>query len=250
MSQGIYDTITYDQVLAFTKRTLLISGTTEHDALLETLLNEAVGQINNLRMVIPRSCVKDITNGNLIKLPNGFNKLIGLRFIKETSSQSEQEGNNAQMIKGHDYLFEDLVYLNYKWMLDCQVDTTSIHNNLDYKGFFDIKDGYIVFQSAVADVYSQAQIAFSGTNVDEDGKFIIYSDYERAIRNYAAAEFAELFPDKYTPSFVGTRRATWTAQKKFLKGKDQERHWENNKFQIQKIIHSFFIDEYVAPGMP
>lgn len=239
MGQSLFDTITYDQVIGYTKQELGITNTTDHDALLEIKINEAVRHIDNLRQTKLLNCILDITD-NRIALPKGFQQLLGLRFCELASTE-----DNA--VPSTTYMFRDLWYFDYKYLNMCDINPSDLKkwNAEDYINTFKIVENkYIVFNFNAAENYSKAQIAFKGVNTDTNGKFVIYADYERAVVNYAAYQFALRFPELYSSAFLSDKRETWKAQKAWLKGRDQERAWSDNKAEMQKVIHTMFIDLY------
>lgn len=244
MAHGFYDTVTYDSVIEKAKRRLKIAGTTDHDVELEDYINEAVGSIYTSSRVVPMSCVKDVES-NKVKLPKGFVKLLGVRFVEtlETSSEDEQEESEVDLNPFHNLQYQNTVYLNYKWLRDCNVDDSFYAGScVDYANVFKEIDGYLVWQTNIEDTFTKVQILYSGVNKDETGRHVIYERFERAVRSYACGMFASSYPITYSSQFVSLEMETWKAQKRFIKGNEGEKNWDDNKYEIQRIMHSMFID--------
>lgn len=247
MAQGYYDTITYNQVIFFTKSYLGISNSTEYDNLIELFIDEAISSLNNLAQNIPRSCVKEI-EGNYVKLPHGFNELLGVRFCELKQTTEEVVNPNPTMFETENILFQPLVYWNYKWLRDCQISDSELSKstngcaNGNIQGSMQIIDGNLVFNSNISNDYSHVQIIFNGMNEDEQGRMVIYKRYQRAARSYVVGMMAKRFPELW--GSLASDMEVYKAQKRFIKGDDQEKHWHRNKFEVQKILHSLFVDSY------
>lgn len=235
MAYGHYDTITYDDVLASAKRRLKITNTTDHDTELEDYIQEAVGGMYNKASLIPASCVKEI-DSNRIKLPRGFVHLIGARFIESVDSVDQEE---TVVSKAINY---SATYVNYKWMLDCNVPSNLYSGCENSDNYFKEVDGYLVWQYNVESSFNRVQIMFVSASKDEYGRPLLYERYIRAVRSYACGMFAQTYPDKYSSLFVQNEMATWRAQKNFIIGHENEKDWQDNKAEMQRILHTMFID--------
>lgn len=251
MGQGHYDTITYEQVISFVKRNLRIAGTSEHDANIELFINEAVRHLNNLGQLVPKSCVLELS-GNTVKIPSGCNAVFGVRFCRvkgETVHVGDDDDDEQNVfLSNKDYQYQPLIYWNYKWFNDCNLDQNDVAGIINVPGYnmegtYKIVDGYIVFNTSISDDYTHIQIMYESMNEDENGRMTIYARYERAVRNYAVSEMADMYPEMWGHRSAKAHKV-WKAQKQWIRGDDQEKHWHKNKFEIQQMLKTMFLDSY------
>lgn len=211
-----YENISIEEVIARTKVQLNLTHGSDYDDALSIFIYEGLSSLGVLSQLSKKQCSLSITNG-MAQLPHGFVKLIAVRadIINDTNDPT---ANNTQC---QYILYADQMFLN-----NCGCNETAQS--------FQINNGFIHFNSSAQ--FANAQIAYFGLNVDEDGRHLIYSKYERALMNYACWMFALNHFDKYHQYIISTYESIWVAQKAKIKADDVRDNFELNKRDIQTIL--------------
>lgn len=165
---GKYQTISYEAVIASAKSMLNLEGTSDYDLFLESMIDEALRQINDLTMFEKQTCILDINDG-IAQLPCNFMKLYGARF--------SVNGNCSP-----------IPYIERSFITSCGCDAYPIWGN---GGGIEITGGNIVFHNAEALQSQQVSIAYLGRRTDEQGRPLMLVAHERAARAYACARFCQ-----------------------------------------------------------
>ncbi len=240
MGQGNYDVISLSAIVASAKIRLKIE-TTDGDNFLELMANEAIRHLDALSIFTKQICKIQITD-NRSELPCGFNKLIGLRVSSPTLN-----GDTCH----------SLIYANLPFLTECGCDAD---NQWFVSGFgaFEIADGQIWYHSIASSyqyidssgvtqtVYTtptEATIAFTGLNVNEQGEMICYARYERAIAAYLCYRYAEQNFNEYPAAIREGFKEEWKAQKKWIKSTDFQDNFRMERPQIAAVVNSLISDK-------
>lgn len=228
---------TFDDLMYECKSALRLGGTIDHDADMEIYINEAVRHIDSLDIFEDQSCVIDIED-NKVRLPDGFAHFIGLRFVELTEAARSLNEDAVPPAAPLPQLFYDMVYLDFKWMMDCGIPDNSLRDTRmrAYETVLKIRGRYIIFNNNISGTYSKAQLVYAGLAKDDMGRNVIHDDFKRAIKAYVCYRFAQVYEDRYSAAFRTEHNAEWTSQKKWLKGKSQEESANRNKWNINRIM--------------
>ena len=223
---GRFSTITVDEVLASAKMQLRLTNTTEFDDFLEILINEALRSLNCLSLLEKRQCDLDIIDLKS-ELPVGFQRLLGLRFLKTNS------------VSGDDICF-NLLYVDKKFLNDCKCNTSG-RNLVNFTETFQIQQGFIFYNSDIG--ATEVTLAFLGFNVDEFGRIEIFERYERALRAYACYKFTLSYPEDFKESTTQRYQNEWRAQKQWIRGDDMQNDFMKNRWEITKLFNTMLLSD-------
>jgi hypothetical protein len=229
---GRYSTISIDQVISRAKMQLKLNDGSEED-FLEVLGNEALNNLDCLSLMKKQQktlCISDCK----AKLPCGYYKMLGLRFICSDIVDPE---NNTIRNNWNNFLYIDKNFLRD---CGCEVNENSTLPYRDYQQTFQIVDGWIYFNSYID--AEEVEIAYMGMNVDETGRLLIYEDYERAIVNYICWQFALTNIQLFNQYQIEKYERTWKAQKAKVKADDSRNDFQNTKYQIRKIFNAVLVN--------
>ena len=199
MSAGVYDIVTIDKVIAGAKMALDLENVTDYDDKLEYYCNEAAGNIDSGRLYIKKPCWIDICDGKA-KLPKGFVEIIGIKPVGHeyhgysfdfnlddiNDIDFDQVPRNNTIVRdphGHN---REFLYMERKYMGDCDGAHEFSRETVE------INDGYLWFTHPHA--YKKLLLLYMGTNCDEYGIYIIYSDWAEAMREYAVYKMLQTRP--------------------------------------------------------
>lgn len=223
MNVGTYSYIPLSEAVEAAKEDLRIQGTTEHDAYLFRLADEALRHVGALKNYVKKVCTKDIEDGT-VELPCGFMRLIGMRL-------SDSNGNCFNQ-----------PYIDNDFLTSCGCNEFGSSSGLIYNQY-EIQDGQIVFHDPTGLSATTATLAYLGRNVDPDGVMYMSDREERGVAAYLCYRFALAYPEGYTPLFVRENKGTWIMQKKYLRGMSQKERFEENKRQIASIFKAWIISD-------
>jgi len=130
------------------------------------------------------SCKIALEDGKVGKLPKGFIQLLALR-VPCSARTTDESG----LYRNYDYFY----YVDRPFLESC--GATVPENALDYRQFFTIRNGYIYFNQ---DAGEEIEMAFTCSNVDDEGFMLIYRRFQSALQYYAAWQFAVINSDSYT----------------------------------------------------
>lgn len=224
IQEGYYNTITTNQIISSIKMQMKIE-TSDEDINLERIVNEGVRHLDSLSIFVKSFCCLTVTNSRA-KLPHGYHSLIGLRF-----KQADSYDAYGNLIPGFGYI--GITYVDKAFL-----STASLANN-DVQSFtnYQINGGCIHFNNEVADD-STIQLAYWGLNVDEDGLFVVYEDYERALVAYGCWKYCLQNHNSYPMNITQTYMNEWKAQKKWIKSNDVRDHFRNNKRDMAATMNA------------
>jgi hypothetical protein len=217
-------TISVDEVIARTKMQLKLSDTSNDD-FIEVLINEGLKHLDTLSITRKFQKCLCIENGKA-KLPCNFVKLLGIRY--KTTNYDGKPINVSP------------VYIDKNFLRSCNVpdSTLEVYDSLDDS--FQINGGYIYFSSLTE--VQEAEIAYLGSNVDENDRMVFYEDYERALKAYACYQFTLAFIENYNQYVVEMYKREWVAQKNWVRGKDAVDEFNKTKFQMGKIFNALLVN--------
>lgn len=230
--------VSIDQVLNRTKIRLRLLDTTIHDATLEKLINEAATHhLDTLNSYIISCCEIEIDDCNKAKLPESAVDLICFSFP------------NAQGCTGN--CLSCMNDRNPNYQCSCPVWYVADRNILTQfcdmgcsaglaMNFFDVQNGYIVFNSSVNQ--PTVKVWFRGYNVDQDGIAVIDEKQERALSAYASWQFAIAYYKNYFPEQRREWKMEWIAQKAWLKGDANQRDAKLHKVTLSSIARAILIN--------
>lgn len=232
---GKFTEITIDEVLARTKLQLRIVNTTEHDDYLQLMILEGCRHLSTLSLFIKKQCEIPIVDRKS-KLPSDFYRLLGVR----ATALPLTNGNNPFLSAAGNCVTQ--IYVDNKFLNDCGC---SINGNItvDFNNGFQINGGYIYWNSGIGT--TSANLAYLAMNTDENGRLLIYEDYERAISNYACYQFTLSYTDLYPVTLSDRYNRTWTAQKAWIKGNDAANDFQSNKNLMMSYMTSLIVSPVV-----
>lgn len=215
-----YDTITVDEVIARAKMQLRISNTTEHDLFLEVLAEESLRRLSPLDMYIKRMCKLEVVDRKA-KLPKGFYKLIGLRYVDPT-------------VTGDACNFA--LYVDSGFLSDCECDTSIATSSFvrDQNQGFQIVGNYIHFNQDIG--ITEATLAFIGMNYNDSDRLIVYERYEVAMAFYLCYMFALSFPFEYNQNTIDRFNRQWVAQRAKVRGEAAASQFQFDKREVQNAF--------------
>ena len=82
-----------------------------------------------------------------------------------------------------------------------------------------------------------------GLNVDSDGSMIGYDDYERGVVAYIVWLYMLQNFEQYNQYVIETWEGVWKAQKRWIKGSEQQRHFNNTKRQIASTMNAWIVSK-------
>ena len=238
--QPRYQDIGINEVVARAKIQLKLQNTSDYDNFLEMAIFEAMGSLGVLSMLVKDECPLDFTD-RVAKLPDNFIKLIAIRVDIKTDPNSN-DPITTQIAQCGILLYADVPFMNR-----CGCNDGGFFNfnlfNFPYQSF-QINKGYVHLNGPSGTI-ANAKIAYYGTNVDEDGKAIIYSRYERALFNYACYMFTLAHSENYNQYIIEKYESIWKAQRSMLRAQDVRFSFETEAREIQNILSAFVVSRAV-----
>lgn len=229
MSTGRYTEIGIDQVIARIKMQLRLVNTTEWDDYFEVVIEEGLRSLRPLSMYKKQQCKLEIVDRKG-KLPAGFYQLLGIRYDLPVVG-GEESANCVTAL-----------YVDKKFLSDCGCDTAT-GTIYDYNMGFQIVGQYVHWNTDISD--TTMTLAYYGFNLDENGRIVIYEDYERALMSYACYQYTMSWPDKYPVSLRAEYNAQWVNQRAMLRGEDVAFHFTIDKREVGNVFRALAIGQGV-----
>lgn len=230
--------ISIDEVIARAKIQLRISNTTEHDDYLEIMISEALRHLDALTLYVKKQCILDIVD-NKATLPKGFQKLLMMRFVV---TELEPEIINGVEVPQSIPRCYPVFYVDTKFLNSC--DCTNPGWN-DYTGTAQIVNNTIHFNTATNMKSGQIHVAYMGLNTDEEGRILIYEEYERGLSAYACSMYTMAYPEQYPLGLSDRYNEIWKAQKAWIKGGAWKDEFNRTKIEIASVINALVMDQRV-----
>lgn len=231
--------ISIDSVLARTKIQLRIDSTTEHDDYLEIMISEALRHLDAITLYVKKQCTLDIVD-NKATLPKGFQKLLMMRFISASLEPEIIDGVEVPRSLPRCY---PVFYVDTKFLSSCGCD--NYLGWTDYTGTAQIVNDTIHFNSSTTMESGQVHVAYMGLNTDENGRILIYEEYERGLSAYACYMFTMAYSEKYPIGLSDRYQATWTAQKAWIKGGAWKDEFLRTKMEVSATVNALIMDQTV-----
>ncbi len=231
--------ISIDQIISRAKIQLLIGNTSEHDDYLEIMISEGLRHLDALTLYVKKQCTLDIVD-NKAELPKGFQKLLMMRFIAAELDPVVIDGVEVPQSLPRCY---PVFYVDTKFLNSCDC-VNSVGWN-DYSGTAQIVNNVLHFNSASNMESGQIHVAYMGLNTDENGRILIYEEYERALSAYACNKFTMAYFEKYPIGLSDRYYEEWRAQKAWIKGGAFKDEFQRTKMEISSTINALIIDQTV-----
>lgn len=229
---GRYDTISMEQVISRIKMKLRLTDSSNDDYL-NVLACEALDSMNAASQQGKFECPIKVCD-RTAKLPKGIIKFLAARIPCDTENAATNDPITNQLInwnKQYPLIYADVTFLN-----QCGCNTSGM---IPYANTIEINNGHIHFNSDMN--IDEITVAFLGLRVDEFGNSIIFQRYERALTNYACAEYADSFKEDFTEGQIQRWNATWVAQKAKIEGEDRMNNFENDRFEIAALANGLMV---------
>ena len=212
MSNNAPAEIDVKQILYSVKQELLMSDTTDHDAFLTVLIDQAASRLNTTERIVPENCTVTIED-NRFKMPDNAKEVFAFRGV-------------GTCFGG---IFIDV---NFFSQCNCSVPSgVNMFNAITKKG------RWFYFLSQIPDG-SEYEIAFTKVNRDCNGMMIINEECEIALINYACWRFSNAF--QVTQNYTNNQIQTWYRDYNFqaarcrgnaaVRTKNQQREQISSKF--------------------
>lgn len=247
---GTFDVIEIDQVIAAVKMQLDLESITDYDAKIEYFVNEAAGKIDSNRLYVKKPVILDIVNGKA-KLPKGFAEIVAIRLICETDHNHPiafdmDDINNVDinnlprsntMVMNPSPRQNELIYVDQKFLGDCHGASVIPRETVE------IDSGYLFITQPSA--VTKVELAWKGMHCDEYGLFVVLSDWEECMREYATYKMLEIRPNLWNKQFFQFYRdakdnhyANYVAAKGKIISVDAKREFEANKYMIKRCYQA------------
>lgn len=211
---GRFATISESEVITRCKLQLHLNDNS-HNLFLSILINEGLRSLGALSIFKKQECTLEIEGGKAA-LPAGFQRYLALR-------------------SGCD----SIIYADTDYLVGCGCSIPSnVYNQPD---LFQISHGIMYFNSDFED--TTADMAYMGMNLGENGKIIIYEDFERALNNYACWQFTLSYDEDYKESKITRHERQWIAQRSKIRGEDVANDFQNNKRRIKEIWGALLVSD-------
>ncbi len=236
-----YENIGINEVVARAKVQLLLTNTSDYDNFLEMAIFEAMGSLGLLSQLVKDECPLNVTDG-IADLPKNFIKLIAVRADVNVDPDSN-DPITSQFSQCGILLYADTPFLT---SCGCNngADGFAFNSwNFPYQSY-QINKGRI-YMNCPSGTITNAKIAYYGTNVDDKGKAVIFSRYERALFNYACWQFTLAHVKDYNQYVIETYAAIYRAQRSMLQAQDVRFKFENEAREIQNILSAFVVSRAV-----
>jgi hypothetical protein len=233
------NSIPIDEIIARAKIQLRVGNTSEHDDYLEIMISEGLRHLDAITLYEKRQCNIDIVD-NKAELPKGFQKLLGMRFIKTTLETQIINGVPTQVpVPSCSTVF----YVDTKFLNDCDCGNL-FPFALNYSQTAQIVNGIIHFNSGNIES-GVLQVAYMGLNTDKNGRILIYEEYERALSAYACYMFTMAYSEEKSIGLADRYYETWKAQKAWIKGGAWKDEFARTKMEISATINALVVDQTV-----
>lgn len=213
------DYIKITEVVARAKAQLRLSSA-EDDARLQIFIEEGARSLGTLSVFRENYDTIDVVD-NKAELPCGFYKFLGVRPVDEDGCYCN-----------------DLTYVDTIFANQCCCDSGStasiLRNCCGYEMLFKIIGNYIHLHSPTT--ATKLQLAWLGYNTNDEGLIMIEARYERALANYAMWMEALSPGSSISRDMRNEYRDIWIAQKEMIRGQDQVRQWDLEKYWIGETL--------------
>ncbi len=224
MSSNAPAEIDAKQVLFSVKQELRMSDTTDHDAWLTVLIDQAMRRIGTTETLIMDNCTMTVED-NRFKLPDNAKELVAFR-------------TKGSCIEGV------LVDFNFFQQCGCSITASSGFIN-GFASMLQKVGRWMYFINTITDG-TEIEIAFTKINRDCNGMMAIHEECELALINYACWRFSNAFQNtqNYTNNQIQNWRKDYMDQSARCRGiaavrtKDQQRAQINSKFNAILTIDS------------
>jgi hypothetical protein len=229
--------ISIEQVINRAKQRLRLNNT-ENDAYLEKLINEGAQSMGSQRTEqifckpLEIDCFK-------AKLPDNFTEFVSAQFPQGTCS-----GTCCSSLTGDELAVATLSTGTCTgscpvWYVKAGVLTDFSGQGSPcgiYSNYFNIQGQYLVLPSSTT--ATEVKIWYKGWNTDSYGIFAIYTEWERALSAYAAAQYSLEYIERYNPLQQGKWESEWIAQKNKIVGVENVRQFNLESHDIEQMMHS------------
>jgi len=229
-----FSTISIEEVITRAKAQLRLGNTAEYDDYFSIMVYEALGSLNALSQLIKKQCCLTF-QGSTAQLPKDYVRYLALKLDVAPSTTNDPIAN--QVLNGCQmFLYADLSFLT---QCGCNVGGALNWN----RGGFQINNGFIHLNSDIEIL--EANLAYLGLNVDEEGRSLIYERYERAVASYLCYMFSLAWAEKFNQYVIEEYKRTWQAQKAKMVGQDVAQDFQDNKREIQNIWNALLVSKAV-----
>lgn len=224
MSAGTWEETTYESVIAEAKEELNLEQTSDYDAFLERMIDEAMRSIDSLTMFESATCTIPIIDG-IAQLPKDFVRLYGARF--------SSNGN-----------CEPIPLIERDFINDCGCQAYPVWN----RGGYEIAGGNIVFH-VTDQPYDEIHIGYLKRRTDEYGRSRMLLTHARACKAYAKYMFCQkMAPMQPSLALIREMKSdaqryqfVFAQQKAFLKGDAQQKRFQEDKKQISRHFNAWIV---------
>lgn len=210
------NTIGIEEVIAHIKLQLNVTHTTEYDDYFTIQINEGLRHLDCLSLLVKKTCQVEICD-NKAELPCGFVRLLAART----------NGDN----------WGQMIYSDLKFLARSGCDTQNV---CAYTDTFQINNGYIIFNNITE--AESILVAYLGYNTDDNGRLLIYEDYERALVAYSCYKFGLSFFESVPSEVRRDYKSEWINQKAWIKGMDARASFQLTKLEIHLTVNAMCIN--------
>lgn len=228
----MYQEISVEEIISAAKMQLRLSGTTEYDDWFELLVYEAIRSIDSLSCFTKRNCTLNIVDYKA-KLPDGFQRLLGLRFLCEDVDDEQNISLSS---------FSDpFIYVDSKFFSDCGCD---LNNELvrHYSTFVQIQGSYLYINTDLT--ITGVRMAFLGLNVNDQGMPVVYDYYQRCLVSYICWRYTRSYSEMYREADIRSYEADYYAQRGWIKATDVKENFINNKRKIGALMNGLLVSRF------
>lgn len=226
-----YSTISIEQVISRIKLKLRLQNTTEFDDMFETLICEGLDSLNASSQQGKFECEVEVC-GQTAKLPKGLIRFLAAQLPCDASvTNNPINDQTINLQRQIPMIYADLTFLN-----QCGCNVTGWR---PFTNTIQINNGHIHFNMDLG--VDKIVIAWLGLKVDEFGNSVIFQRYERALTNYACAEYADSFKENFTEGQIQRYYATWVAQKSKIEGEDRMNDFQNDRVEISFLMSRLLV---------
>ncbi len=236
--------ISIEEVISRAKVRLKIGNTSEYDDYLEMSISEGLRHLDMLTLYVKKQTILEIQDSKA-QLPCDFMKLLGMRILKTVLTTSFINGKMVSNVPIP--ICSPIFYVDKTFLNDCACNNIDGNNILqNFRDTMQIVNGYISFNSNSIDE-GKVSIAYMGLNVDQQGKILIYPEYERALTYYAMSQFQEdILMDNRSIALADRNYQKFVAQKAWLKAGAWKDEFQRTKMEIASMVNALVQDMSVT----
>ncbi len=232
------DIISIEQVVSSTKMDLGIMDDNRYDILFEKWINEGLRHLGANSLFVKIPLIIEVKAGEKeICLPEGFKKLLGVRWITEVTT-TDGTGETITQNACYSVLISDKRFLS-----DCGCE--DLGRIEDSVNMITVNGNKLVF-SAVIEADAKLEISYIGFYKDQDCMLVILADYERALSAYARMKFLQAYPERkgqFTGTLLQMASREWMNQKRWVKGVAAKNSFDANKYEISRLAKAWFSNQ-------